>query len=210
MQTIYERLRLDKHLTAKGLAEALSIDRNKIYRIETGQTPDGETLKAYSKYFGVSTDYLLGLSKAKTQKEDLKMISDYTGLDVTTIELLHDYSEMDEFYIKAIYQTIQYLLDPHNELLHAIAMYLFYPDVDGFMANDEDGKLSILHFIDHDKIALTLKGTNHNLQFSTKDFTDIVLLDEIKKILQKTKSEKEGEINGTETNTARKWSRKRM
>lgn len=63
---IYEYLRKREKLTVIALAENFTkegykIDRNKIGRIEAGQNPDSKTLIAYSKYFGVSADYLLGL-----------------------------------------------------------------------------------------------------------------------------------------------------
>ena len=87
-ENIFESLRVENHLTIKDLASKLQIDRNKISRIESGQIPDGEALKAYSKYFNKSTDHLLGLSKAETVDENIKMICKSTGLSEYTVNRL--------------------------------------------------------------------------------------------------------------------------
>lgn len=199
-----------KELGQKALSEKLGISRQTVIGLENGNSNSisFDVLEAYCNFFDVSADYLLGFSKVPDDKPNIKMISDYTGMNVDSIEMLHDLSEMDEFHIQAVYQTIQYMLDPTNKLLQAIAMYLFYPDIDGVLAND-NGKSVTLRFVDNDKIPLTLKGTNKNLQISAKDFKDIILLDNIKKILQEIKTEKEGELNGKETTSTRKRSRKR-
>ena len=200
-----------KELEQTALGNALGVTRQTIRGLENGlvKSISFDVLESYCNFFDVSSDYLLGFSKVPDDKPNLKMISDYTGIDVPSIELLHDYSQMDEFYIQAIYKTIEYLLDPSNSLLHAIAMYLFYPDIDGIITNDEDGKPILNSFIDKDTIHFNIKDTNHNLEFKASDFKNIVLLDNIKQELQRIKSEKEGEIYGKETNTARKRSRKR-
>ena len=200
-----------KELGQSALANKLGISRQTIIGLEdeSSKSISFDVLQKYMDFFNVPADYLLGFSKEKGKDTDLKMISDYTGLDIPSLELLHDFSKMDDFYIQAIYKTIEYLLDPRNSLLHRIAMYLFYPDIDGIVANDEKGKPTILKFIDKDTIAFSLKDTNHNLQMSSNDFKDIVILDGIKQELQRIKSEKECEMDGKKTDTARKRSRKR-
>lgn len=198
-----------KELGKTDLGKELGVTRQPIIGLENGTSKSisFDLLQAYCNFFDVSADYLLGFTKVNDEKPNLKMISDYTGIDIPSIELLHDYSQMDEFYIQAIYRTIEYILDPSNALLHAIAMYLFYPDIDGIVANDEHGKPTILHFIDSNKIALSLEGTNHNIQLDTNDFKDIVLLDNIRQILQMIK--KEGVTDGKETTLPSKRKRKR-
>lgn len=49
-----------------------------------------DSLKKYAEYFNVSTDYLLGLSEAKTTDKDLQFICDYTGLNENIITYFHN------------------------------------------------------------------------------------------------------------------------
>ncbi len=59
------------NLTQKELANKLSISPSTIGMYEQNRrTPDIQTLAAMSKIFGVSTDYLLGLSKSRTDAND--------------------------------------------------------------------------------------------------------------------------------------------
>lgn len=59
-------------LRQKDVSSALSIAANVISRYETGErTPDPSTLARFAKYYGVSTDYLLGLSDALHDAKEL-------------------------------------------------------------------------------------------------------------------------------------------
>ena len=58
-----KEMRIEKKLSQKELAEALSVSQRSISSWETGfRQPDFETLEKIAKYFGVSADYLLGLT----------------------------------------------------------------------------------------------------------------------------------------------------
>lgn len=52
------------------------------------RTPDAENLITLSRTLGVSVDYLLGLSPAKTTDTDLQGVVKYTGLSVEAIEAI--------------------------------------------------------------------------------------------------------------------------
>ncbi|MFC5588625.1 helix-turn-helix domain-containing protein [Sporosarcina soli] len=57
------KLRNDKGLSQYELAEILGFSRGKLANYEQGsRQPDYDTLKIFARYFGVSTDYLLGNS----------------------------------------------------------------------------------------------------------------------------------------------------
>lgn len=58
------------------------------------RTPDAGNLITLSKSLGVSTDYLLGLAGPgnSTADEQLRMISEYTGLSNDAVSRLHDLS----------------------------------------------------------------------------------------------------------------------
>ncbi|MDE5756124.1 MAG: helix-turn-helix domain-containing protein [Clostridia bacterium] len=66
MQTIIKRLRLDAGITQKKLSEDLSIGQATISQWESGTTkPTADALIALSKYYGVSSDFILGISHEK-------------------------------------------------------------------------------------------------------------------------------------------------
>ena len=61
---IIRELRLEKHLTQTELAQKLNTTQDSISLWELGKSlPDIATLVKLSKFFHVSTDYLLGLEK---------------------------------------------------------------------------------------------------------------------------------------------------
>ena len=54
------KLRKDRKLTQKELAEKLSVNMSHLNRIENSKCqPSIEMLKKFAEFFGVSTDYLL-------------------------------------------------------------------------------------------------------------------------------------------------------
>lgn len=50
----------------------------------------------YAKYFGVSTDYLLGLSNVSTTETDIRMINEYTGLSELAIDTLNKHNQISK------------------------------------------------------------------------------------------------------------------
>ena len=84
------KLRNDKGMSQEELAAALNIDRGTIAKYETQKRiPSYEHLTAFTEYFNVSTDYLLGIAKNKTPDPDISMICDYTGLSDDAIQTLN-------------------------------------------------------------------------------------------------------------------------
>lgn len=60
---ILKTLRLSKKLNQKEFAREVFISPSAVSQYETGRTmPSRETLERIAKYFGVSTDYLMGTS----------------------------------------------------------------------------------------------------------------------------------------------------
>lgn len=63
METRLKSIREDKDITQKTVAEFLHIKQNTYSQYETGQRQlPLEALVKLSEYFGVSTDYILGLT----------------------------------------------------------------------------------------------------------------------------------------------------
>ncbi|MEG1559372.1 MAG: helix-turn-helix transcriptional regulator [Clostridia bacterium] len=63
-------LRKERDMTQANLAKAVNMKRSTVsgYEIE-GKEPRQETLCSLAQYFGVTTDYLLGLSDSRTHEE---------------------------------------------------------------------------------------------------------------------------------------------
>ena len=59
------------------------------------RTPDAENLITLSRTLGVSVDYLLGLSPAKTTDPELQGIVNYTGLSEDAIKAVRSITQSD-------------------------------------------------------------------------------------------------------------------
>lgn len=72
------------------LAEEFNVTRQTITNWQTGFTvPDAKNLSDIARYFGVTTDYILGLTEIKTLKNlDVREISDCTGLSEKAVQAL--------------------------------------------------------------------------------------------------------------------------
>ena len=61
-----KQLREERHLSQAGLALNLNLSQSTVSAYEVGDlTPDLETLVAIAQFFGVSLDYLAGLTEQK-------------------------------------------------------------------------------------------------------------------------------------------------
>ena len=84
-------------LTNNQIAEEIRIPPSQLskYRNADLQLRVGSLVKI-SKYFGVTTDYLLGLSKLKSPNEDYKTVHKVTGLSDKAIQILQSELEKDK------------------------------------------------------------------------------------------------------------------
>lgn len=79
--TILRKLREDAGISQATLAKSLNISKSTIGLYETGDTlPDAKTLYNIANYFGVSSDFILGLSLAKSTDPDIKATCKTLGL----------------------------------------------------------------------------------------------------------------------------------
>ena len=70
-------------------ADALGISRASLEYYEKGRRkPDIEILAKFADYYGVSADYLLGRTTARTTDKDLRFICNYLGLTEKAVEML--------------------------------------------------------------------------------------------------------------------------
>lgn len=72
MKTRIKELRLEKKLTQQALAEQLGINQTSLSKIECGaSTPDALLLADLSRFFHVTTDYILLLSEERLAADSL-------------------------------------------------------------------------------------------------------------------------------------------
>lgn len=69
--------------------------RQEISKVEKGKFPQLYLIKGYSKYFNVTSDYLLGLRETKTVDENIAMINRITRLNENAINVLKKLSIED-------------------------------------------------------------------------------------------------------------------
>lgn len=77
-------------LTREEIAKKLDIGTSTVTQYYNGnRNLTIDSIKKFSKLFNVSTDYIFGISDAKTSNTTVKAISDYTGLNDEVINTLH-------------------------------------------------------------------------------------------------------------------------
>jgi len=107
-------LRTSKGVTQEEVAESLSISNKTISKWENGASmPDLPMLVELSKYYGVTTDTLLGLTSEKKQSTKEEVFSSFAGLDRK--ESVLKAFEATRSIIPAIYETISKYNDNAND-----------------------------------------------------------------------------------------------
>lgn len=113
-------LREEKGKKRQEIADDLGISRASLEYYEKGKRkPDIEILAKFADYYGVSADYLLGRTTAKTTDKDLRTAVEYTMLSEKSCEYLHNFFGGDCVMFLSYFN---YLTE--NEIFTEIAMYL--------------------------------------------------------------------------------------
>lgn len=88
--TRFRNLCDEREKTRVELAEEFNVARQTITNWQNGATvPDAKNLSDIARYFGVTTDYILGLTEIKTLNNlDVREISDCTGLTEKAVQAL--------------------------------------------------------------------------------------------------------------------------
>ena len=82
-------LRREKGVSQDELSKILGVSKSTLGLWETGDTlPDARSLHDLAVYYGVSADYLLGLTDVQTSDVNVKTICGYTGLSEKTCNWL--------------------------------------------------------------------------------------------------------------------------
>lgn len=137
------QLRLRRSESLHTTAEALGVTAQSLSLYEKGQrTINIDLLKKIAEYFGVSADYLIGLSDTAAIDTDMKAVCEYTGLTEESIEnILNNLSERGEpEELRDDMQRVNHIL---NELLSstcftAMVHYCFAIDYENNVINKRE------------------------------------------------------------------------
>lgn len=90
-----KELRAESNISQKVLAEKLGLSQSCVTKLENGlREPTGSTLIAFSKFFNVSVDYLVGLEEDSPATVSIK--SPAPALSEEEKELLNIFSSLSE------------------------------------------------------------------------------------------------------------------
>lgn len=99
-----KQLRVERQLSQEGLALRLNISQSTISAYEIGdRTPDLKTLIVIARFFGVSLDYLVGLSDSKQQIKH----SDLTPNESAHLNAYRQLSDVDKEKVAAYIDGLQ-------------------------------------------------------------------------------------------------------
>lgn len=88
--TRFRSLIEEKGVTLDVLAVKFNTTRQTISNWMNGATvPDAVSICEIARYFGVTTDYLLGLTDVRTVETDVRAVAEYTGLSENAVNILH-------------------------------------------------------------------------------------------------------------------------
>ena len=129
LREIIEKRKKETGQNLRAVAKDLDVSLGVLSDWQNGnKTPRGDSIAKLAKYFGVSADYLLGLTEAQTVDTDLRAVADYTGLTENAILALKDYdrsqkkilSDMlsDESCLHQIVNSVYLYLKATEEQVH--------------------------------------------------------------------------------------------
>lgn len=127
LREIIEKRKKETGQNLRAVAKDLDVSLGVLSDWQNGnKTPRGDSIAKLAKYFGVSADYLLGLTEAQTVDTDLRAVSDYTGLTENAILALKD-SEMFECYDRSQKKILSDMLSDESclhQIVNSIYLYL--------------------------------------------------------------------------------------
>lgn len=114
-----KKLRNEKKLTLRELAEVLNIHRDSLMRMENGsQGISDEYLRVFSDFYNVSTDYILGLTNIKNPTEFKS--------DELYLQIINEIKELGDFGITVFSEIKDYkkaTKEQKEDLLKVIQMF---------------------------------------------------------------------------------------
>lgn len=177
--TILRALMEERKVTQQKIAEICSVKPQSVSQWRNGETrPDILSLAKIAKHFGVSTDYLLGLTDVKTTDTATKELCGTLGLSENAVSLLQnkiplyfDFPEISDsqLYVAQTVATLNALISDHIEYL-----------TNANNRNTEE-KLSLLQllgaYLEHvDLKGELIVGNENNQSFTISESGNITIL----------------------------------
>lgn len=219
--TRLKELRTAHNLNQEEFGAEIGISRGSVSYYEKGErVPDIYTLTVISKYFNVSSDYLIGLSDVKSINPEITAICKYTGLSekalaslpsyFSIINLLLELNSSGNFFTSLeheddLSESVKEWNEKHAPVLKNIEDYIFMDDIDESVcfAITKSGKLRATTELKKewsDRGVLTCEDAYDFYSAKTLRQSQIIeemLLSEIRDNLKKCKRlVKEGRNNG--------------
>ena len=158
------------------VARALNVQRQQIsYYENDSRQPDLDRLKELSRLYGVSTDYLLGITDVASIDTNLKAVCEYVGLSERSVDILHTHAEFrkeygeDCAYIRTEARTIPIdtaLLDSIDTLIKFGTHTSFFDDFQNFLFSDH------LHIVNEEANGLRKMFSKQLKKMGYEDFED--------------------------------------
>lgn len=93
-------------MTVRSLAKDLNVSLGVLSDWQNGnKTPRGDSIMKLTEYFGVTADYLLGLTDASTIDTDTRIACDTTGLSEKAVNIL---SHMEKSDVEKLSKLIEF------------------------------------------------------------------------------------------------------
>lgn len=206
-------LREKSGLSQEEICSKLGVTQQTLSRYEKGQRQASlDFVVSASKYFNVSTDYLLGITDVKSKNKDIQYIHEYTGLNENSISTLGFFNSIpfqSKFYYFDEIDTINLLLgqeyntyhidyglydvlaDGSNNILKIITNIINLKYIkSNKLIIDESGEIEKYNPIEHDGFHSKIMSIN------TDELLDNLLFDKLKQsIVELRKTLKESDEN---------------
>ncbi len=139
VHSIIYKLRNDRHLKQEDVAAALDVSREVLNHWESGTRHiKAEHLKKLAMYYGVSSDYLLGLSDVASSNPAVSDVCKYTGLSEDAVKKLHSV-----YFDKQSKAFISRLIAEYGENFHDLYSYIAGAIDSQKLTSEEDVNVSL-------------------------------------------------------------------
>lgn len=154
----------EKGATLDALAAEFNTTRQTVSNWQNGVTvPDAVSICDIARYFGVTTDYLLGLTDVKTIKTDMRAVAEYIHLSDKAVEMLHESDDLPYEYDSRYAAWLKDLLSvDDNALIHSPAREFNHKEY-----NAE--KFRIASFFIEDCAFETIINNLHSIWIASRD-----------------------------------------
>lgn len=173
LDTLVQREKKQKGITQADIAKGIGISTGALSKYLNGlMFPKAEIINKIAKYFGVSTDYLLGVSEVESTKTSIKAACKTTGLSENSVKVLHDLSADCLDVINYILQY-PYLTDVLLCLAYSAGVDNACKRLDEVAKETQNGKLT--------PMAKVILDTTAYREYKTENYDLSEKIDELKK-----------------------------